>query len=92
MQGKPGQNLLKELETIRIHVGTGQRGGSQQKLVSLLTTALPKSDVIIIPPRENRPGEDDFAREIVWPGLGMQLELDSTQLRILEDKCEQRAP
>lgn len=29
-------------------------------------------------------------REIVCRGLGMQLELDSTQLRILEDKCEQR--
>ena len=90
LAGSQAKNLLKELETIGIHVqGQASAAGSQQKLVSLLTTALPKSDVIIITGKIG-PGEDDFAREIVCRGLGMQLELDSTQLRILEDKCEQR--
>ncbi|MBC8570559.1 class B sortase [Zongyangia hominis] len=84
------KTLLRELEAIGVQIrGQASAAGDRQKLGSLLTTALPKSDLMIITGKIG-PGENDFAREMVCRGLGLPLELDRNQLHILEEKCEQR--
>lgn len=90
MGNSQAKALLREMEAIGIQIkGQASAAGNRQKLGSLLTTALPKSDLLIITGKIG-PGEDDFAREMVCRGLGLPLELSEAQLHQVQEKCEQR--